>query len=303
MRPDTTTSSRPAAVTRCPILHADYRLRMSDTPAFVDDHHLRIGETDFYCAFPFDDAPEGYLQVMKGRELVERYIALIQELRPRVAVELGIRRGGSTALLSELIKPDKLIALELTSRPAPALRDYVASRDLAEVVRPFYGVDQSDRPRVSQILDEELGARPIDLVVDDASHLYAETRSSFEVLFPRVRPGGRFVIEDWNGRHLLADRMAHALEDTTRPDHDQLEQRVETAYGAQLAEAGHREIPLTQLCIEFMLARASNGDAIREVLVNRHWVVIERGADPLDPERFRLSNHVNDHFGFTNAAS
>jgi predicted O-methyltransferase YrrM len=280
---------------------------MPESATFVDDQHLRIGTTDFYCAFPFDDAPAGFLQVMKGRELVERYIELGRELRPRIVVELGIRRGGSTAMLSELLAPDTLVAVELEARPAPALRAYIAERGLTEVVRTHYGVDQADRPRLEQILDDDIGDRAIDLVIDDASHRYAETRSSFDLLFPRVRPGGQFVIEDWNGRHLVADQMAAALRDTTRPDHDEVEQRITAAVDAQLADAGQTEIPLTRLCMEFLLARASAGDVIRSVAVNRHWIVVERGADPLDKHTFRLADHVHDHAGllspFDGAAS
>jgi len=266
---------------------------------FLDDHHLRVGTTDFFCAFPFDDAPEGFLQVMKGRELVERYIDLGRELRPQVVVELGIRRGGSTALLNELYGPDVLVAVELAARPAPALQRYIERRGLADVVRPHYGVDQADRPRLAQILDAEIGDRPLDLVIDDASHRYVETRASFELLFPRLRPGGKFVLEDWNGRHLVADQMAVTLRDTSRPDHDEIEQQINAAVDAQAADAGRREIPLTQLGIEFMLARASTGDVIRNVVVNRHWLVVERGADALDPREFRLADLVNDHSGFT----
>lgn len=273
--------------------------RTPESVEFVDDNHLRVGTTDFFCAFPFDDAPEGFLQVMKGRELVERYIELGRELRPRVVVELGIRRGGSTALLNELYRPDVLVAVELESRPAPALRDYIEQRRLAAVVHPHYGVDQADPTRLEQILDDDIGDRPLDLVVDDASHRYVETRASFELLFPRLRPGGRFVLEDWNGRHLVADQMAAALRDSSRPDHDELEQQITAAVATQAVDAGRREIPLTQLGIEFMIARASSGDAIRNVAVNRHWVVLERGADPLDPRDFRLSDLVHDHTGFT----
>ena len=272
---------------------------MPVTPTFLDDHHLRIGSTDFWCAFPFTDAPAGFLEVMKGRELVERYIDLVRDLRPKVVFELGIRRGGSTALLSELTEPDKLVAVEISERPMPSLRDYIERRGLADRVHPFYGVDQSDRPRLEQILAEEIGNRPIDLVGDDASHRYPETVSSFDTLFPRLRPGGLFVLEDWNGRHLMADQIAEALRDPTHADHDPMEQRVGDAYGAQVAATGQLEVPLTRLGVEFMLVRASNGDAIRQVLFNRHWIVVERGADELDPERFRLADHVNDHFRFT----
>jgi hypothetical protein len=37
--------------------------------------------------------------------------------------------------------------------------------------------------------------------VDDASHTYEETRTSFEFLFPLLSPGGIYVIEDWSWAH------------------------------------------------------------------------------------------------------
>ena len=37
--------------------------------------------------------------------------------------------------------------------------------------------------------------------MDDASHTYEETKASFEFLFPLLRPGGIYVMEDWNWAH------------------------------------------------------------------------------------------------------
>ena len=51
-----------------------------------------------------------------------------------------------------------------------------------------------------QIVEGEL-ADELDLVVDDASHTYEETRASFEFLFPLLSPGGVYVIEDWSWAH------------------------------------------------------------------------------------------------------
>ena len=51
-----------------------------------------------------------------------------------------------------------------------------------------------------QIILREL-ADELDLVVDDASHTYEETKASFEFLFPLLRPGGIYVIEDWSWAH------------------------------------------------------------------------------------------------------
>jgi hypothetical protein len=47
---------------------------------------------------------------------------------------------------------------------------------------------------------EEL-ANELDFVIDDASHTYEHTRRSFEILFPLLRPGGLYLIEDWAWAH------------------------------------------------------------------------------------------------------
>ena len=44
-------------------------------------------------------------------------------------------------------------------------------------------------------------ANELDLVVDDASHTYEETKASFEILFPLLQPGGIYLIEDWSWAH------------------------------------------------------------------------------------------------------
>ena len=59
-------------------------------------------------------------------------------------------------------------------------------------------VDQSDRGHLAKIADEAFGDAPLDLVVDDCSHQYEATRASFNELFPRLRAGGLYTIEDWD---------------------------------------------------------------------------------------------------------
>ncbi len=278
---------------------ADYVLGMPATPTFVDDHHLRVGDTEFYCDYPLDDVPSGLLPVMKRRDLVERYIRLAESLHPAVVVELGVHRGGSTALLHELTAPEKLIAIELDPTPPQLLVDFVDGRDLGDAVRAFYGVDQADRDRVTRILDDEVADRPIDLVIDDASHLYTPTLSSFETLFPRLRPDGLFVLEDWNADQLLSDEVFRAFDDPTHPWHGAALVDLPAAREALRQHPDSRPTPFLQLVVELILARASAGDVVRDVRVDEHWVVVRRGADPLDPREFRLSDLVTDHVGFT----
>jgi cephalosporin hydroxylase len=278
------------------------RAAVSETPRFIDENLLRVGDREFHCDFFVDDAPPERLPVMKHRALVERYIEVAEQLRPVVVVEIGIRRGGSTALMDALYTPDKLIAIEISTTPAVALQDYIDERGLGDIVRPYYGVDQSDRARLSEIVAQELGGRAIDLVVDDASHLYPETVASFEVLFPRLRPGALYVIEDWNADQLISDVIAHRLSVVSGAERSALEQEIAALQEEQARQrAGSPRVPLPQLAVELAVVRASAGDAIREVTINRNWIVIERGTDALDPDRFRFADLVNDHFGFTTA--
>jgi hypothetical protein len=68
---------------------------------------------------------------------------------------------------------------------------------------------------------------------------------------------------------------------------------------AQRAESPR--ISLMQLAVELAVARASSGDAIRDVRINGNWIVVERGADVLATDGFRLADLVDDHYGFTTA--
>lgn len=256
---------------------------------YLDDHHLVVGDTHFHCAFPLTDAPAGRLAIMKLPEMVAPYDTLIEQLRPERIVELGIRRGGSTALINQLAAPEKLVAVELAGS-APDLDTYIASKELGARVRPYYGVDQADRARLRSIVSSEFGDALLDLVVDDASHLYQETRSSFETLFPLVRPGGVFVIEDWSTGHRGLDKLADSLREPTEA---QLEAVARTMVEGP---APDRPEPLSRLVVELVLLRASAGDVVTSVDIGEFWVAVTRGSDPLDPVDFRLDDHYHDHW-------
>jgi predicted O-methyltransferase YrrM len=270
---------------------------MSKTIEFTGEYHVRVGEWDFHCEFPQRRRPEGHLPIAKPRSSVEQYVAVCAAEQPKVIFELGIRGGGSTALLNELAEPSKLIAIEINPRPVKMLDDYIARAGVADRVRACYGVDQSDRSRLAEIVAVELGGRPIDLVIDDASHRLVETRSSFESLFPHVRPGGLFIIEDWTCDHELADAIVAAVE---RDESG----RLEAAMIRQAEDAEERGVirprPLSDLAVELVLARAASGQAVAELVIGAEWTVVRRGPSPIDPATFRLRDLYHDHFGQLN---
>ena len=67
-------------------------------------------------------------------------------------------------------------------------------------MRIYWGVNQGNPEQLRKIVKEEFSG-PLDLVIDDASHMYSLTKTSFETLFPLLRPGGIYIIEDWAWAH------------------------------------------------------------------------------------------------------
>ena len=199
--------------------------------------------------------------LFKERPLIDRYVERLDELRPRNIVELGVMEGGGTALLHALAQPTRIVAIDRRPPMDSTLRDYVAREGLGETIRIYDDVDQADRRRLSEIVDREFGDQPLDLVVDDCSHLYDPTRASFNELFPRLRPGGVFSIEDWPWAH---------------------EQPV--------AEMWADEVPLTRMILELVIANPVVPDVISEVAVDADTVWVTRGDAEVDPSAFDLSS-------------
>lgn len=225
--------------------------------------------------------------LVKPIDLVERYRLLMEEFdRPRM-MELGIAHGGSVALFTAMARPEKLIAIEYQAQRLEHLDQLISSRGLHDSIRPYYGVDQADRDRLTEILESELGGASLDVVIDDASHRYAPTLASFETLFPRVRPGGLYVIEDWVGLHTVAAAVAQSLADGVPG--------AATAIRDHLESGAPQEEPLSRLAVEFMLTQTSPANVISEVVVNRHWIAARRGDAEL-PNRFRLAACYRDEF-------
>ena len=203
--------------------------------------------------------------ILKDRGIVSLYEDLIASTSPRTILELGIFRGGGAALLSQLATPDKLVALDMMAEPCDPLERFIDQRGLRGTVVPYYGIDQANVHQLDEIVAAEFDG-PIDLIIDDASHLVEQTRASFNRLFPHVRPGGLYVIEDWAWAHI-----AGATEDRNY-------QSVS---------------PLSLFVWELVLASARLPQSVVDVSVGYHWAVVRRGTANLRPEKFDVSTHFD----------
>lgn len=141
------------------------------------------------------------LVLMKDRPLLNCYQDLLVGLQASRVLELGIWGGGSTILLERLLSPRKLVAIDRVEERVQILDNYITSHGLQDTISCHYGVWQSQTHKIGEIVDREFGTNSIDLVIDDASHMLEPTRTSFNCLFPRLKAGGLYIVEDWAWAH------------------------------------------------------------------------------------------------------
>ena len=114
----------------------------------------------------------------------ERWFAPLR-LQPVRLLEVGIDRGGSLLLWRDYFQHGLIAGLDIEPKRIP---------DATGRVHVYHG-PQDDLAILDRI-GNELG--PFDIVIDDASHLAAPTRTTFWHLFEHyLKPGGLYVIEDW----------------------------------------------------------------------------------------------------------
>ncbi|GAC1040836.1 class I SAM-dependent methyltransferase [Rhizobium sp. No.120] len=183
--------------------------------------------------------------MMKSRSFLTQYLQHEGEDFRRI-LELGVYQGGSFVFLDQVFRPDKISAVELSEVPIPALDAYVQKRNGRASVH--YGTSQDDAKRLAEIVERDFGGQ-LDLVVDDASHFYDQTKESFKVAFPRLRPEGLYIIEDWSWSF---------FKDYQSPDHPW---------------AGHHS--LANLAIDLMEEMAL-GDTMGEVTISPHMIKVRR---------------------------
>jgi hypothetical protein len=111
--------------------------------------------------------------------------ALVAKGRPLRFLEIGVQNGGSLELWRKFLpKGSEIRGIDIDPR--------VSSLKFRSKQIRVDVVDATDSNRLGEILGSEI----FDIIVDDGSHICDDVRHSFEILFPRLALGGRYVIED-----------------------------------------------------------------------------------------------------------
>lgn len=195
--------------------------------------------------------------ILKGRGMLEQYGAILAESPPENMLEFGIFQGGSIALYALWLDVHKIVGVDIVAA-APAFDRFCSRHAAGRRIRSYYGVSQTDRKRVEEIARTEFENAPLDVVIDDASHLYGATRQTFEIAFPLLRPGGLYVIEDWGWAHWPHSRVF----------------------------IGETPLSLTMLC-------ASRSDLISDIRVLPSFAFIRKSPEAPPVPDFTLDSLIN----------
>lgn len=135
-------------------------------------------------------------------EKSEHYLNFYEELfgaqrhDPLKILELGVLEGGSALMFSRYFDNSLLLFVDIKRPPD---RFYRALDELGIPPRGKVVIgSQDDHTFLERECKAHFDEQLLDLIIDDASHMYKYTKSSFEYLFyKRLKPGAWYIIEDW----------------------------------------------------------------------------------------------------------
>ena len=202
--------------------------------------------------------------ILKEARLLQQYLDFFAPHATDNILELGIWQGGSPLFYGLATDARKIVALDIAALGPPALGEIIERRGIADRVKLHFGVSQDDRDAVTAIIDNDFGGEPLDLVIDDASHQYGFTRRAFEIIYPRLRPGGFYVIEDWQWAHIDSPTYQEGRQ-----------------FGGESA--------LSNFIFELLIAYGGHPDLFTGIVVRDWFVAVQKGSRPLAVD-FRLDD-------------
>jgi hypothetical protein len=133
----------------------------------------------FYSADQGTKPPAYYLrydEVFRNKDFI-----------PRTMLEVGVHMGESTKVFSSVYPDLSIVAVDLKTYDI----------DFSDYPRVTYlQADQSDQLNLRSICEKHF-PDGIDLVIDDASHIGYLSKLTFDAVFPYVKKGGLYIVEDW----------------------------------------------------------------------------------------------------------
>jgi len=137
-----------------------------------------------------------------GTTYLERYDKYLSSLRdqPIKLLEIGVRDGCSHRMWREYFPKAMIYGIDID----PRCKQHQSDR-----IKVFIG-SQSD-PDITNAAVKDAGGH-FDVILDDGSHVNELTIKSFDLLFPHLRAGGLYIIEDLACSYLGTDLQRHIIQ-------------------------------------------------------------------------------------------
>jgi predicted O-methyltransferase YrrM len=185
--------------------------------------------------------------------------------RPLNILEVGVYQGGSLLMFGKYFSNARILGIDL-SPPDALISSEIQNSDLRDRVAVALG-SQDNPAFLRSAITNHFGSMPLDVVIDDASHFYEQTRATFEsVFYSHLRSGGLYIIEDWgagywpkwpdgdsDGRHGLPRLVKELVDEVALRDRTVLYE-------------GERALPVEH----------EHASAIKQITVQPSIVVIEK---------------------------
>ena len=170
---------------------------------------------------PYNWKPAPYLDI---------YDAFLGNLRaaPVSLLELGVAMGGSLEIWSGAFPRGHIVGVDLKTPlvPKPGGTGHMPYQFQGENISFCQG-SQDDAAFLGAV-SQKHAPGGWDIIIDDCSHIGKLTLASFQILFPLLKPGGFYFLEDWgagywhnfpDGRIFDAERHLTMQADGSFPSH------------------------------------------------------------------------------------
>jgi hypothetical protein len=111
-------------------------------------------------------------------------------------LEIGVQKGHSIRMWQDYFDNSNVYGIDIT-----------LDNVIYDGLQNAYVCDATSENQINSTF----GSKKFDYVVDDGSHLIEHQITSFDILWPRIKPGGKYFIEDVNGDKAIQDITNHLI--------------------------------------------------------------------------------------------